>query len=274
MTSPFDLASLEDLKSWLGIAGTDDDLLLQRLINRTSRSILNYLDRGAILPTVYTECYDGGHENSILLRQWPVNIVLSCSVNGMALPTVDPLGGAAVRLGYVVDPPDVAPPGRMQRLSLRGGAFSCGVQNVIISYSAGYQVTNESAVVPGSSPYEVAILVPHGEFAGDLGVTDANGIFFNRVLVNPGIGQYTAEDGVYTFSGADAGAKLLISYGFVPADLAQCCVEWAAERYQYRARIGQHAKSLGGHETVSFIVKDIPDFVAVGLQPYRRVVMP
>ena len=81
-------------------------------------------------------------------------------------------------------------------------------------------------------------------------------------------------NGVYSFAQADAGSTVLLTYGYVPADLASCCMDWAAERYAYRSRIGQHSKSLGGQETMAFIVKDIPDFVASALSPYRRVVMP
>jgi hypothetical protein len=41
MASPFDLVSLADLKCWLDVAGTDDDVLLARLITQISRAILN-----------------------------------------------------------------------------------------------------------------------------------------------------------------------------------------------------------------------------------------
>ena len=58
------------------------------------------------------------------------------------------------------------------------------------------------------------------------------------------------------------------------ADLAIACMDWVAERCAYRTRIGQQSKSLGGQETMAFIVKNVPDFVAAALQPYRRVVTP
>jgi hypothetical protein len=82
------------------------------------------------------------------------------------------------------------------------------------------------------------------------------------------------ETGIYTFSAADAGAAVVLTYGYIPADLGFCCLDWAAELYSYRSRIGQRSKSLGGQETLSFIVKDVPDFVATALQPFKRVVVP
>ena len=65
MASPFDLVSLADLKSWLGITGTEDDVLLARLITQISRAVFNVIDRPAILPSAYTEIYDGGNDVSI-----------------------------------------------------------------------------------------------------------------------------------------------------------------------------------------------------------------
>jgi hypothetical protein len=94
------------------------------------------------------------------------------------------------------------------------------------------------------------------------------------VTGNPAAGQYAVVNGTYNFAQPDAGSTVLLTYGYVPADLASCCMDWAAERYAYRSRIGQHSKSLGGQETMAFIVKDIPDFVVSALSPYRRVVMP
>lgn len=275
MPSPSDLVSLADLKTWLDVAGTNDDPLLAQLITQISRAILNVLDRSSIFPSTYIETYDGGNEVSILLRQWPVNSILSCSVNGVAVPPSSPLvSGCGGETGFVLDPADIAPPGRMQRLSLRRRRFTFGVQNVTISYSAGYQVTAEAAVVPSQAPYNVAPLAPYGDWASDGGVTYASGLPLVAVAANPAAGQYVLTNGVYTFAAGDAGASICITYGYVPADLAVCCMDWAAERYAYRSRVGQQSKSLGGQETMAFIVKDIPDFVARTLRPYRRIVTP
>ncbi len=275
MASSYDLAGLSDVKTWLDIAGSDDDILLSQLITQISRAILNILDRPSILPTTYVETYDGGNESSIVLSHWPVNAVLSCSVNGVAILSAPPLvAGAPFEVGYVLDGGEAAPPGRVQRLSLRGRRFARGLQNVAISYSAGYQIAGEAAVAPAAPPYSIAALAPYGDWASDGGVAYAGGAALTQVAANPGAGQYSVINGVYTFAAADAGAGLSLTYGYVPADLAVACLDWVAERYAYRSRIGQQSKSLGGQETMAFIVKQVPDFVAAALQPYRRVVTP
>lgn len=272
MGSRCDLARLSDLKSWLGISSGDDDVLLERLITQTSRAILAYLNRPSILPEFYTESVDGDNRASILLRQWPVISVESCSINGISVP-ISVSDGTPV-LVCVIDAAERSPPGRMQRLSLRGGIFTAGLQNVSISYHAGYQVTNEFGVIPSTVPFEFKVVEPFGDFASDVGVTDTSGVPFVKVASDPASGEYACADGVYSFSSADAGRSLHVSYGYVPADIVRSCLDWVADQYQYRSRIGQHMKSLGGQESVSFIVKDMPDLTRMTLQPYRRIVTP
>ena len=275
MASPFDLVSLADLKSWLGITGTDDDVLLAQLITQISRAIFNVIDRPAVLPSVYTETYDGGNEVSIMLRQWPVTGVSSCVVNGVVIPPSPPLvAGASAQTGYVLIPLMPPRPGQCRGCRCAGFFFTCGIQNVTISYSAGYQITNESVVIPTTPPYSVSAQAPYGDWASDGGVVYSNGVSLIAVAGIPAAGQYAVVNGGYSFAQPDAGSTVLLTYGYVPADLASCCMDWAAERYAYRARIGQHSKSLGGQETMAFIVKDIPDFVASALSPYRRLIMP
>jgi len=273
MASPFDLIALSDLKSWLDIASTDDDDLLESLITQISRAILTYLDRPMILPCAYTEVRSGGGEQSLVLRNWPALSVSSCTINGITIPPAPALvAGAPAEPGFVLEAADPQPPGRMQILSLRGHRFFRGVQNVTISYRAGYEIAGEAATVPSVAPYTIAAAAPYGPWASDGGLTYGNGNPLQAVVGTPALGQYMVAAGLYTFAAADAGASVVLTYGYSPADIAICCMDWVADRYAYRARIGQSSKSLGGQETTSFIVRDIPAFVMTALQPYRRVV--
>ena len=64
---------------------------------------------------------------------------------------------------------------------------------------------------------------------------------------------------------------VLVSYGFVPAAINNACIEWVAERYRYRTRIGQSAQTVQGQQTASYSLKEKSDFVRASLDPYRRV---
>lgn len=275
MPSPYDLTDLADLKAWLDVQSADDDALLGTLVTQISRMILSHCDRGSFLPMLHTETRDGGDEDAIVLRQWPVSAIQSLTINGTMIAPASPLvPGGARTPGYVLESPGRAPPGRMQKLSLRGLRFLPGVQNVTITYQAGYQISQEAALVPLAAPFTAIAQAPYGAWASDCGVTYADGTALTPVTANPSAGQYAVAAGIYQFSAGDADRAMTLSYGYVPADLAFCALDWAAELYAYRDRIGLRSKGLGGQETVSFIVKDVPDFVASALQSYRRIVMP
>jgi hypothetical protein len=275
MPSPYDLTDLADLKAWLDVQSNDDDALLGSLITQLSRTILSHCDRASIVPALHEETRDGGDEDAIVLRQWPVTAIQSLSINGTAIRAASALvPGGARTPGYVLESPGRAPPGRMQKLSLRGLRFLPGVQNVSVAYQAGYQISGEAALVPLSAPYTVVVQAPYGAWAADCGVAYANGTAMTAVAADPVAGQYAVQGGTYQFAAGDADRAVTLNYGYVPADLAFCALDWAAELYAYRDRIGLRSKSLGGQESVSFIVKDVPDFVESALQPYRRVVVP
>jgi hypothetical protein len=287
-----DLAQLADVKAWLagssGIGAADD-----ALITDVSGAICAYLARPWLIPRTTTERYDGSGKRRLYLRNFPVISIGQVVINNVAVPpaAAPVAGGSWPPTGYLVDLWDGAPPGRIQALDLFGdwslgqvyNAFHHGRQNVLVTYTAGYQVTGEAASVPASSPYTVTPLAPHGPWASDAGVTYANGTALTKVTGAPAAGQYqvvVANNAdaspptwsvIYAFAAADAGASVLISYGFIPAAINNSCIEWVAERYRYRTRIGQSAQTVQGQQTASYSIKEMPDFIRASLDPYRRV---
>ena len=252
MAAPTDLASLADCKAWLGLTSTGDDAVLAALITAISAAISADLGR-SVLPTTVNETLDGGGA-SLPLRQWPVTSVVAVAINGVTLAASAAPGAG----GWRLEPADAAPPGAMQRLATVAGRFAPGPGAVAVTYRAGYEVLGEPAVVPPAAPYVLTAQAPFGAWCLDTGVVGAPG-------------PYTVTAGTYTFTTASAGAAVALSYGYVPADLARACLEWVADRYAARSRIGVASKALGGQETASFVVKAMPDVVSRLLQPYRRV---
>jgi hypothetical protein len=264
-----DLVSLAQLKAHLGVQSNDDDLLFAGLIRQISRAICATINRPFVWPRDVVNHFDGNGRASIQLRNWPVISVSSVSIDGQNVPQAQtPLG-----VGWLLEPGDIEPPGGMQRILLRGATFSRGWQNVTIAYRAGYQISNEACVAPASAPFFVQAAQPFGDYACDAGVTYTSGQPLARVAANPAQGQYAFDgDDGYFFSTADAGQALLLNYGYVPADLASCALEWAADRYRYRERIAMTSKSLGGQETTAFRISAVPDYVAMALRNYTSVI--
>jgi hypothetical protein len=269
----YDLCQLADVKAWLGRTDTNSDAVLASLITRTSRQIYSYLQRGLILPRTITETRDGPGGNMLVLRQWPVISVTSLAIADQPIPQRSSVCAA----GWAVEAWDGTPPGRAQTLSLQGWCFGLSLpgatnaQNVQIVYQAGYQVSAEPQTVTNAS---ATVLAPYGAWASDMGMSYADGTPLTAVVGPPAVGQYQltpCQPGSYTFNVGDDGAAILISYGFVPADLADACIELVGERFKYAQRIGETNHSLGGNETVGFNTTRFTPLIAALLQPYRNL---
>jgi hypothetical protein len=270
-----DLATLADVKTWLagssGI-GSSDDALISRLITDVSGAITAYLGRPSLVPRTYMERLDGNDKTRLFLRHYPVLQVISLLIDTAAVPAAAP-AGAPLAKGYLLEAWDGLPPGRPQALDVFRIFYRKGRQNIVVDYTAGYAVENEAASVPvAPSPYNVTVAAPFGPWASDAGVTYSNGAALVAVAGNPTAGEYNVTNGVYGFAAADAGAAVLVSYGFIPAAINNACIEWVAERYRYRTRVGQSAQTVQGQQTATYSLKDIPDFIRASLDPYRNVV--
>lgn len=294
-----DLASTQDVKDWLAAGGpalgSSGDNVINRLITACSGGIYSYLSRQVIIPRTVTERYDGLGNSRVLLRNYPVLSVSSLMVEGTVFTagTYPSSSGPSTGWppsGWIESLWDGLLPGSPQVLDAFGFAdnsgssglsgFVRGRQNVQVTYLCGYAVLSEAAVVPTAPPYQVAPLDPQGPWAADLGVSYSDGTAFVAGS-SSSAGHYAAPaDGVatqgvsknYIFSSSDAGADILISYGFVPAAINTACIEWVAERYRYAGRIGQKSQSVSGNQTASYDTTGVPPFVKSVLDPYRCVV--
>ncbi len=276
MASQWDLTTLASTKSWLGQTSTNDDPILASLISSTSQKILGILNRGSILPTLYSEVRDSpGFHNALVLRHWPVVSVSSVFVDGYklspapALPQITYTGST-----YSIEQTEPFPPGKPVRLYFRGVNPSTLKQATIITYTAGYQVSGELIFVP-STPFQVTAAQPFGPWANDVSVIySLSGIPLLKVASAPAVGQYTVVNGLYTFNSADVGEDIELSYGYIPAQVSQACTELVSDRYKFRSRIGERSRSLGGQETISYDLNELPTSVMESLHPYMATFWP
>jgi uncharacterized membrane protein len=271
--SPFDLTNVATLKAWLGLpsAPGPSDATLAALVTAASRSIYASLSRPSLLPFSYAETIDL-ETNRVTLRHWPVLQVTSVTWRGIAVPP-DESADLEASVGYALEPGDGAPPGRPQALDLFGRQYRSGRQSLVVSYSAGYAVQNEVQAVP-PAPLQLSAFSPYGPWGSDLGVTyAATGAPLRAVSTLPGAGQYSVSAGLYSFSAADAGQSVSISYGYVPQDIAQAALELAAERFRAAERIGLKSKSIGGQETIAYDTNAMSAPIQAMLRPYMRVVL-
>lgn len=268
---PGDLTTLQDVKDWLGITANTSDAALSRLITSLSAAIRTEINRYSLVDQMYTEIRNGTGTDQMVLNNWPVSEVLSVMVgNSVIRPGITT--GQSRTAGYYLSPYDGNPPGNAQTVQLLGSTYLYGVQNVKISYRAGYR-TVEPFMVP-DDPFTYTTLQPQGIWTANTGVIYADtGVPLTLVTGSPSVGQYalTAVLGQYLFSAADLGASLIVTYSFVPNDLNDACMEWVAERNVYRTRIGLRSKSLASQESMSYDLSSVPAFVMGRIMPYANV---
>lgn len=128
-----DLTALGDVKAWLQTGANTfpatDDALLTGLITAASQFIQTWLNR-QIAQRDWIEIRDGTGGRRLAFANFPVSAVLSLTVDGLVIPPAPLDGGFGS--GFVYTPTELA---------LRGYTFTARVQNVIVTYTAGFVVT-------------------------------------------------------------------------------------------------------------------------------------
>lgn len=282
-----DLTTLATTKAY--IVNPPADAVLQGLITRISRFIHGQLHRRLLVPKIYTQQFDGSWTRQLILPEWPVLNLSSLNIGGVSVPfapqpTQPPLPAPiSPYFGWRFQPWDGIPPGEPASLELNGSTYCGGRQNVVVNYTAGYQVTGEQTTVPTPpSPLGYTPICPFGSWATDQGVSyAATGAPLTAVVAITGSGQYippnpSASSPVlgYTFAAGDAGLVLDINYGFIPADVEQVALEMIAERASYRNRVSERTHNLGGQETAAFDLSGMSHFVVDTLLEYVSVLPP
>jgi hypothetical protein len=262
-----DLTTIANVKAWLNItaAGADPvrDALIMRLIAGASAFVLQQVNRSSFAYGPVTRTYDGTGKDYMVLRDWPVQEIVSIGLAGQSQPITAKGSTFPWATGYVLDPPSSSPAG--QRLSLIGYGFPCFRGSVNLTYMAGFAATEEYAIPAG--PYGITV----GQlWTADISVTTAMGVTMTNVAANPAAGQYTAIDGVYMFNVADVGTQISIRYSYVPADIEQVVCELVGLRMKAKDRIGVSSQSLAGKESISYFgSKDIGTVMTSVLLNYR-----
>lgn len=255
------LTTLAAVKDWLGITTSDSDTGLLRAIDAASRFTLNYLSRPTLKRATYTQkAFSSSSKQRVMLANWPVLEVTSVGINGTAI-TASTFSNGLPSSGYALSEDR---PG-CRTLNFYGWSFG----SVEVTYVAGFERT-ETVTIP-ATPFEVTV----GD--GDLWAVNRavwiDGVLADAVSGTPQAGEYVVDDaGKYTFAAADEGKSALISYGYVPSDIAFAVTEMVGEWYKRKDRIGVLSKTLGGQETVVYNNQDLTPLAMSSLQPYRNVV--
>lgn len=121
------VTTLSKLKEYLGVTSTTDDVLMNRLIAGASTWFNNQVGLD-IVATIYQQVNDGEGTRSVILKHFPITSVSSVVVDGVTIPQRTSVTGS----GWVL---------KANNVSLTPDySFTDGLQNVVITYTAGYDV--------------------------------------------------------------------------------------------------------------------------------------
>ena len=280
-----DLTTVQRVCAWLASAPSLPSAILNQEISAMSGMIYGELNRVRLYSRTIVRTFNGTGNKSLLLPDYPVTGISQVQIgnsliNPCLLPVPGGNGNNLTGYGYRFIPWDGNLPGQPSMLEMVNGVWWRGSQNVQVTYQAGYLISNEEQVIPGTpGPYTVQVNQPLGICSKDNGVSYVgSGLSLTPVLGTPSVGQYNPPvdtiPGLYTFSSADKGLAVNINYSFIPSPLEEACIQMIVERYSYRSRVGEISKSLGGQETIRFMRQGIPPEVLRIIRPYVSVIMP
>ena len=233
----YDLTDLDTVKSELNISASDvdNDKSLQRAISRVSQSVANECNRIFPVETVSDLFFLDRprqvlqSDNKIQLSRWPILSVASVIEDaGMATECALVQG-----TDYLV----MASTGQLMRLDATAGLRRrWRSRTLTVQYDAGYGTgASKIAAIPNSTPFAIT---PDCSFDLDKGVIFTGGAPLVEVDGTPAAGEYSVAGGVYTFSSADAGKSVTISYVkfSVPNDIVEATLRLVTMYFKAKGR--------------------------------------
>jgi len=129
--SQYSLITLNDVKSYLSISGsnTDTDDVIASLINSVSVLFENYCNKKIMSRTFTDEKYNGDNSNRLFTKQYPIISIISIYDDTNWNFEADTLISAD---NYMIHPD-------MNNVYFKNNILSIGIGNIKITYNAGYE---------------------------------------------------------------------------------------------------------------------------------------
>jgi hypothetical protein len=125
-----DFCTLANAKAWAKVSVADDDALITSIVSSVTSEFQRYLGRD-FLTASFVERYDGNDMPSLRTRQYPITAVSALTIGGVSIP----LAASSEGVGYMFND---------EWMFLYGFLFTRGLQNISLSYTAGYSVVPTS----------------------------------------------------------------------------------------------------------------------------------
>lgn len=282
--NPIDLTTIAWVKEYSGSSqppnppSTASDDITQFAITAFSRYVLNRSGYDTLNSVVTcSETYDGSGSDKQFTRNAPIRALRSVTINNLAQAISTGFQNAGCFIGgggkYVAIR-NGSGSGFVFNFRGPSGLFTKGLQNVVISYDAGYPpltAVNEIATITAQT-----IALENSPWTADGGIKYYPSLVpLVGVANSPGVGQYAVSNGLYVFNSADNARQVAVTYNYnsAPEDLAYAATQAVAINLRRRQFIDLASKSLsagGGSGTTSFRNWALPPEVERTLLLYTR----
>jgi len=122
------LITIADVYEFLSVSGSDDDVLMQNLIDRKTEQFEQYCQLDSFYVADYTEYYDGDYSSYLFVKNFPINSITEIAVDADWVWGSD---STVTATDYrIVEKNHIA----------NKSYFSEGLQNIKVQYNAGYSV--------------------------------------------------------------------------------------------------------------------------------------
>lgn len=251
-----DLTTLAAVKAHLNVTSTTQDALISGFIARESKAIENFTSRRFPVLVSTARRLNGSGSTSLTLPDTPILEVALLKVDNVEVPA----STDGVLAGYIHDEHTI--------YLIGGQRFPMGKQNVICTWTAGYQESETDFIPSGNTP----TLTPTegGRAVTNVSVTNtATDVVMTEVGSSPATGQYSFASGTYTFAAADVGVQVTMSYYYVPGPIEQACIDMVSQDLKGRDNIGVRSRTMAA-ETVTYSSDGMSTGVKQALYAYRR----
>lgn len=251
-----DLTTVTRYKAFVGVTVTTADALYARLIRSESRVAEQWCGRSLSGYASFSARLNGTGTSRLVLPKRPILEVASLTI-GSATVQYNADGNSP---GFSFD--DTC-------LYLAAERFPYIPQSVACEWTAGWRAVETQVIPTGNTP---TITPYEGLPVAITSVVEAvtNVAFTANTANTPAAGEYyfNAEAGTLVFNTADAGKSVVLTYGYVPADVEQAVIEMIALDVKQRDNIGVRSKTLG-NESISYDDRGMTPSAKAALENYR-----
>lgn len=276
------LTTLANVKTYIGLSGTDDDTLITSLIARATSAIESYCQR-TLRSTTYREIFDGTGEARLLLTEYPVTAITMLATGRTEVIRLNNASTDAYNAYVTVDDTNMT-------LGIAGGTNDGSDTYTLASYTVNTLVTainaagkswTATSLLSDYDAWDAAEILPcmaQSCFDTAYAYVDCPETVEDDFRVEGDSAEIYLPD-KFPSGFQNVVVRYTAGYATTPADLEQITIDLVNLYYLSRERDTSVKRERLGDHDITFVesggggARDLPEHLAVRLSPYKRYTM-